>query len=104
MSDERLVEAIIREHYPHKEVAFVAFLPDRLDDFVDRMQRMNDQSRTAVADEDLLDMLLYRALASGASDIHIVPRHGSYNSFFRQMGVPGIVKAGGVAACMAGRG
>src|SRR3546814_13502655 len=40
MSDERLVEAIIREHYPHKEVSFVAFLPDRIDDFVDRMQRM----------------------------------------------------------------
>src|SRR3546814_7862089 len=70
MSDERLVEAIIREHYPHKEVSFVSFLPDRIDDFVDRMQRMNDGSRTDVADADILDMLLYRALASGGSEEH----------------------------------
>src|SRR3546814_13554799 len=60
------------------------------------MQRMNDGSRTAVADEDILDMLLYRALASGASDIHIVPRHGSYTVFFREMGVRRLVHEGGL--------
>src|SRR3546814_13754515 len=60
------------------------------------MKRMNDGSRTAVADADILDMLLYRALASGASDIHIVPRHGSYTVFFREMGVRRIVHEGGL--------
>lgn len=94
LSDERVVEAIIREHYPEKQVTFVAFQPDRVDDFVDRMHRMNDGSRAAVADEDILDMLLYRALASGASDIHVVPRYGSYTVFFREMGVRRIIHEG----------
>lgn len=94
MSDESVVEDIVKEYYPEKTIEFVAFLPTSMNDFVVKMRRtaaFDDQSQSA---ETMLDRLLNQALSEGASDIHITPRRKSYTVMFRLLGVRKIVHEG----------
>lgn len=94
MSDEFVVEQLVKEYYPEKRVEFVAFLPSAMGDFIVKMRRtasLGDHSQSA---ETMLDRLLNQALSEGASDIHIMPRRKSFTVMFRLLGVRKIVHEG----------
>lgn len=89
MADEEQIEPIVQEYYPEKTVKFVAFLPEHLPDFIDRMHKTNSigDSEEEIREEDILDRLIYSGLKMGASDIHIEPRGRSYTVFLRILSV-----------------
>jgi general secretion pathway protein E len=94
MTDEYIVETLVKEYYPEKKVEFVAFLPSSMNDFIVKMRRtasFDDHSQSA---ETMLDRLLNQALTEGASDIHITPRRKSYTVMFRLLGVRKIMHEG----------
>lgn len=90
MSDEDEVGILIRSHYPDKVIKFVAFLPENLPDFLDRMRRTDSMGLSEtdgeMQAEEMLERLLYSAMKLGASDIHVEPRGHSYSVFFRLLG------------------
>jgi len=96
MSDEQAVRNIIAEHYPEKEIVFVAFLAENLPDFLDRMRRANSflEADEDTRPDEMLDRLLYDALNQGASDVHIEPRGDSYAVFFRLLGERRLIHMG----------
>lgn len=97
MSDEQVVIPIIKDHYPGKLAKFVAFLPEKLPDFLDRIRRSQtfiDSDESQVRDDEMLDMLLSSAIKMGASDVHIEPRPHSYSVFFRLLGERKLVREG----------
>jgi len=98
LSPEEVVAPIIRHYYPGKEPRFVAFLPERLPDFLDKMRRtqtfMDEDGAEGLRDDEILDRLLASAIKQGASDVHIEPRSYSYSVFFRILGVRRLVHEG----------
>lgn len=94
MSDEDVARAIVSEYYPEKNVRFVSFLPSAMNDFLLRMRRTAGFDDASESAETMLDRLLFRALAEGASDIHVIPRRKSYTMMFRLLGVRRIVHEG----------
>lgn len=97
MSDEHVVAPIIKDYYPGKTPRFVAFLPERLPDFLDRMRRSQtfmEEGDEGIRDDEMLDRLLANAIKLGASDVHIEPRPHSYSVFFRVLGVRRLVREG----------
>jgi len=94
MSDERVVRKLIEEFYPEKSITFLSFNPPQINTFITRMQRTATIDDRSQAPETMLDRLLFRALAEGASDIHIIPRRKSYTVMFRLLGVRHIVHEG----------
>lgn len=93
MGNEMIARGIVRQYYPEKEIVFTAFIPDNMAEFVERIERTSNLGDTSTADS-VLDKLLYRALAEGASDVHIIPRLKSYTVMFRFLGVRRIVHEG----------
>lgn len=98
LSDEVEVANIVAEYYPKKEIKFVAFLPENLPEFLDRMRRTNDFNEIGADEEvradEMLDRLLHNALQRGASDVHIEPRGRSYSVFFRLLGQRHLIHEG----------
>lgn len=90
LSDEDELGYLVAEYYPEKTVQFVAFLPENLPEFLDRMRRTNvlgDIDGTDdIRPDEMLDRLLNNALQRGASDVHIEPRGRSYSVFYRVLG------------------
>jgi type II secretory ATPase GspE/PulE/Tfp pilus assembly ATPase PilB-like protein len=81
LTSERQVRAEIQPYYPGIELVFVATNFEQLDQYLEEL-------RSGAQDEgNLIDRLLRQALSEGASDLHIVPRYGSYSVFFRRLGV-----------------
>lgn len=71
----------IQPHYPTQELIFVSANFEQIDNYLEDL-------RSASQDEgSLIDRLLRKAFAEGTSDLHIVPRYGSYTVFFRRLGV-----------------
>lgn len=94
MGDEETVRAIVEEYYGDRKVSFVAFLPGAMNSFISSMRKSSSTEDLSQSAETMLDRLLYRALADGASDIHILPRRESYTAMFRLLGVRRIVHEG----------
>lgn len=99
MDNEAVVKSIVKYYYPDKKVVFVALMPDGVSDFVDRIERTSHEFGDD-SEEGVLDKLLYRALADGASDIHIIPRLASYTVFYRMLGVRRVVYEGNLEEYM----
>lgn len=93
-SDEDIVEMIVAQYYPEKDIQFVSFLPTSVNKFIDQMKKSSAVGDVRETKETLLDRTLYRALGDGASDIHIIPRRKSYTVMFRLLGVRKIVYEG----------
>lgn len=81
MNNEKQVELELSEYYPEAKIHFVATNYEKLDDHLHQIREMT------FGDDSLDDRLLRRAFAENVSDIHIVPRFGSYTVFFRHLGV-----------------
>jgi len=87
MGDESVIHPIVDQYYPDKKIVFVAFLPDLLPEFLERMRRTSAGMDEGDAREDeMMERLLYRSLKLNASDIHIEPKLDSYAVFFRRLG------------------
>jgi type II secretory ATPase GspE/PulE/Tfp pilus assembly ATPase PilB-like protein len=98
-SEEDDVRDVFQQYYPDKIFHPVTFIPDKMDDYIDKMKR----SRTIAPDDDevlsdheRLDRILHRALHMGASDIHIEPRGRTFSVFFRLLGVRHHVHEGSI--------
>lgn len=71
----------IQPHYPEAQLIFVAANFEQIDNYLEDVRAMLQD------DDSLVDKLLRRAFAEGASDVHIVPRYNTYTVFFRNLGV-----------------
>lgn len=91
---ERQVEMIVATYYPDKTIAFVAFDPFAMAEFITRVEMNFAKDPTDIREDERLDELIYRAYDMGASDIHIVPKARSYTVFFRILGERQIVYEG----------
>lgn len=81
LQNEAQVALDIQEYYPELAPQFVAASHEQITNYTDKLRSM-------ISSEDsVVDRLLRRAFAEGASDIHIVPRYASYSVFFRVLGV-----------------
>ncbi|AOG02841.1 type II/IV secretion system family protein (plasmid) [Bosea sp. RAC05] len=95
MSDEAEVTDICKTYYPEKQVQFVAFLPELMPEFIERVRRTSSGVED-VRQEEIMERLLFRALKEGASDIHIEPKARSYSVFFRILGDRILIHEGGI--------
>ncbi|WP_327211077.1 GspE/PulE family protein [Rhizobium leguminosarum] len=83
MGDERIVRRIVEHHYPDKTLTFVPYVASAFQPFLANMRKSADMDGAITSQENLLDRLVYKALAMGASDIHFLPRPKSYSVRFR---------------------
>jgi general secretion pathway protein E len=83
MGDERIVRRIVEYHYPDKTLTFVPYVASAFQPFLANMRKSADMDGAITSQENLLDRLVYKALAMGASDIHFLPRAKSYSVRFR---------------------
>lgn len=83
MGDERIVRRIVEHHYPDKTLTFVPYVASAFQPFLANMRKSADMDDAITSQENLLDRLVYKALAMGASDIHFLPRAKSYSVRFR---------------------
>lgn len=88
LSREVEVRSILEPYFPEKRIRFVPASPERIDDYVEKVNQMNSQEGA------LVDQLLRRALTEQISDVHIMPRHKSYSVLFRYLGVRHIAHEG----------
>jgi len=96
-SDEEEVLEIVQSCYPDKKVVFVAFVSNRMQEFVERVRRTTSGLIEDVRQDEILDRLLFRAMKEGASDIHIEQKIGrSYSVFFRMLGDRHLVHEGSI--------
>src|SRR5690606_2501760 len=87
-----LPESLVRSRLAEYDPRPVEFFPvnfERLESYLDELERV----MSADADS-FLDRQLRHALAVGASDIHIIPRHTTYTMMMRRLGVREIVHEG----------
>lgn len=88
LGDESQVAADLQPYYPEAELHFVAASHEQINQYLDELTRMQTDEGSMV------EKLLRQALASNTSDVHIMPRYGSYSVFFRQLGVRNLVHEG----------
>lgn len=88
LSDEAQVTFELQEYYPEAHLKFVAASHEQINFYLDEITRMQTDEGSMV------EKLLRQALASNSSDVHIMPRYGSYSVFFRQLGVRNLVHEG----------
>ncbi len=81
LGSERQAYAEIKPHYPEADLVFVAANIEQLDHYLEDLRAMQQD------DDSLVDKLLRRAFSEGVSDVHIIPRYGSYSVLFRRLGV-----------------
>lgn len=87
LGDERMVRRIVAEHYPGKKITFVPFSPTKFAPFIANMRKSSDADDTVATKETVLDRLIYKAVSSGGSDLHFIPRGKSYSVYLRVNGV-----------------
>lgn len=94
-NDERVARDIVSSWYPDREIAFVAYNPEHMSEFLTRMQMtVGAVDGEEVAEDERLEDLIYRAYDKGASDIHVTPKPRSYSVFFRILGERHLVHEG----------
>lgn len=81
MSSEAQVRVDLAQYYPDLKMEFVATNLEQLKNYLQDLNKMLN------SDDSLIDKLLRKAFAQGASDIHIMPRYSSYTVMFRHLGV-----------------
>jgi len=81
LGSEKQAAVEIAPYYPEAELVFVAGNFEQVDNYLEDVRAMLQD------DDSLVDKLLHRAFSEGVSDVHIVPRYGSYTVFFRHLGV-----------------
>lgn len=87
LGDERMVRRIVAEYYPGKKITFVPFSPTKFAPFIANMRKSSDADDTVATKETVLDRLIYKAVSSGGSDLHFIPRGKSYSVYLRVNGV-----------------
>lgn len=80
MGKEAQVRLEMQPYYPKQKIVFTATNLEQLKNYLGDLDKMIN------SDDSLIDKLLRRAFAAGVSDLHILPRHGSYTVFFRHHG------------------
>ena len=88
LDSERQAELEIKRYYPEARLVFVAANFEQVDNYLEDLRSMMQD------DDSLVDKLLRRAFSEGVSDMHIIPRYGSYSVFFRRLGVRHLVHEG----------
>ncbi|WP_018234198.1 GspE/PulE family protein [Thioalkalivibrio thiocyanodenitrificans] len=88
LSPEQEVRSELAPYFPGLEILFVAVTPERLDEYLERLQSDIDDEGAVV------DVMLRRALTENISDVHIIPRFASYTVLFRYLGVRHIAHEG----------
>lgn len=68
-------------YYPEKKIIFTAASPEKIDDYLEQLTRMETN------EDSLVDKLLRKAFIEGISDIHIIPLYASYLIMARDQGV-----------------
>lgn len=80
MGREAQVRVDLQQYYPELKIQFGATNLEQLKNYLGDLDKMLN------SDDSLIDKLLRKAFTQAISDIHIVPRYGSYTVFFRYMG------------------
>ena len=88
MDPERQTRLEIEPYVKGLDIEFVPINHDQLEDYLSEIARISQDS------SNLVERLLRRALTSGCSDIHIVPRYNTYTVLFRYLGVRHIAHEG----------
>ena len=94
ISDERLARQIATQWYPDRMIKFVAFDPEKMSEFLVRMQMTIGSGGDEIGEDDRLEEIIFRAYDQKASDIHVIPKGRSYSIFFRMMGERHLVHEG----------
>lgn len=91
---EMIIKPIIREYYSDKKIEFVSYDPSAMARFITTMRRSASVEDIRETKETMLDRIVYKALESNASDIHVVPLADLYAVQFRIDGVKRIIHMG----------
>ena len=91
-----VVREMAEKYYPDKTLVFVSLSPGDLSNFIEGINRENDESAMDKVEDDaeIIEMIMKKAILVGASDIHIEPRLRSYTVFFRHLGIRKIIHEG----------
>lgn len=79
-SPVNIVRDLLEDYFPDHRIEFVSFEPRRFEHYLERLNAFTK-------DEGLLEKLLQGAISRHVSDIHIMPKEGSYLAMFRYLGV-----------------
>ena len=90
---EDVARFVVEDHYPEMEIEFADYIAANQDAFVEQIAR-NSALLNQRREEDMLDGLLFDAITSAASDIHIEPKRLSYSVLFRRLGRREVVYEG----------
>ena len=90
---EDVARFVVEDHYPRMEIEFADYIAANQDAFVEQIAR-NSALLNQRREEDMLDGLLFDAITSAASDIHIEPKRLSYSVLFRRLGRREVVYEG----------
>ncbi|MFC4236153.1 GspE/PulE family protein [Thalassospira xianhensis] len=95
--DEELAYEVVSRYYPEKAVRPVPFFPDRIEHFISRVANNNAKLSDVLDNtphEEMLEMLVRKAISLRASDIHIQPQANCYSVFYRILGVRELIRKG----------
>lgn len=81
LSSQRKMEVLLQPYFPEMRICFVPANHESIDSYIQTLMSL------AQSENNLIEVLLRRALADNVSDIHIVPRYASFTVFFRYLGV-----------------
>ncbi|GJD87637.1 hypothetical protein BHAOGJBA_1142 [Methylobacterium hispanicum] len=90
---EDVARFVVEDHYPGMEIEFADYIAANQDAFVEQIAR-NSSLLNQRREEDMLDGLLFDAITTAASDIHIEPKRLSYSVLFRRLGRREVVYEG----------
>lgn len=90
---EDVARFVVEDHYPNMEIEFADYIAANQDAFVEQITR-NSALLNQRREEDMLDGLLFDAITTAASDIHIEPKRLSYSVLFRRLGRREVVYEG----------
>lgn len=81
LNNESIVEEVISELIPDKEIIFLSADFDKIDAYLNQLKQI------IYGESNFMEDIIKQALKMGASDIHIEPKIDSYSVFFRLIGV-----------------
>ena len=84
-SPRAYVQRALRPYFPGRVFQFVGYEPDRFEEYMEELERWSSAP-------DSLDGILRSAVRRKVSDIHLVPKAGSYTLMFRELGVRQLIR------------
>ncbi|MHB1666031.1 ATPase, T2SS/T4P/T4SS family [Thiomonas sp.] len=81
LGSEMSARIALAPYFPDHDLQFVPLRPEQLDNYLARLRGLQTD------DSNLVERLIREALLENASDVHLIPKTGSYSVFYRTLGV-----------------